>query len=212
MPLGLLLTLSVAVPAAAGSAFQATGILRDSAGRVLSVYDTEGDAALHGKTVTVYLTSSTRVTRDGRRTSAGALQNGDRLSASGRRDRRGRLVASVVDAKSPPRPDGPALSQPQTCTYYYLCVPPLPPPTNGSGRLAITISNYVFDPPVSVVPVGTIVTVRNSDGVAHTFSGNNLDSGPLSGTATFSVEFTTRGTYRFFCAYHPFMNGVLEVE
>jgi plastocyanin len=86
------------------------------------------------------------------------------------------------------------------------------PPTTAGPAVSITISNYTFSPPVAVIPAGSIVTVRNTDPAAHTFSGNHLDSGSLGTGGSFTVEFTTPGTYRFFCAIHPFMNGVIEVR
>lgn len=42
------------------------------------------------------------------------------------------------------------------------------------------------------------------------FAGRRSD---CSGTGkSFAVEFTTPGTYRFFCSIHPFMTGVLDVR
>ena len=110
-------------------------------------------------------------------------------------------------SRARPRPVGAGSS----CVYYYGCTPALPPYTGGPA-LTITISIFTFDPPVAVVPVGSIVTVRNTDPAPHTFSGNHLDSGNLGAGASFTAEFTAPGTYRFFCAIHPFMNGVLEVH
>lgn len=198
--------------AQAAPAFNDRGILQSTTtpGHALTVKDTQGDPALRGHTVTIYLTRSTRITRDGARSTTGALRVGDRVVSTGHRDARGRLVASQVDATSPPRPDGPAVAAAGTCVYY-SCTPSMPPAT-ATGSLTITISNYTFDPPVSVIAPGTLVTVRNTDGVAHTFSGSHLDSGSLGDGASFTVEFTTPGSYRFFCAIHPEMNGVIDVR
>jgi plastocyanin len=198
--------------ASAASGFRDEGVLRgvNAAQHTLMVQGTDGDPALRGRTVTIHLVSSSRVERDGARSSIRSLRPGDGVVVQGKRDPRGGLVASTVDATSPPRPDAPAAAVPANCVSYYPCTPGFPPAT-ASGTLTITISNYVFDPPVNVVPAGTLVTVRNTDGASHTFSGDHLDSGSLAKGGSFTVEFTTPGTYRFFCAIHPFMNGVLDV-
>jgi plastocyanin len=178
----------------------------------LRVLDTGGDAALRGKTITLYVTRSTKISRDGAKAALRDLQSGDGLVATGARDKHGHLVASSVQATSPPKPDGPAVAVASNCVNYYgPCTPVLPPATSGA-TLTITISNDTFDPPASVIPVGTLVTVRNTDSVTHTFSGNHLASGSLGQNQSFTVEFTTPGTYHFFCSIHAFMNGVLDVR
>jgi plastocyanin len=201
------------ISASAASSFHDRGTLQStqSAANSITVYDTGGDPSLRGRAVTIYLTPSTNVQRDGKKATLVDLGGGDGINASGHHDKRGRLVASSVDATSPPRPDGPAVSAPGSCPYYLPCTPTLPPSTGGP-KLTITISNYTFNPPVSVIPVGTLVTDNNTDSAAHTFSGNHLDSGTLGTGRGYTVEFTTPGTYRFFCAIHPFMTGAVDVR
>jgi len=205
--------LAPVAPAEATSSFHDRGTIRDTPTTTsVRVLDTGGDAALRGKTLTIYVSRSTKITRDGVTSSLHALQNGDGLVATGARDKHGRLTASSLQATSPPKPDGPAVAAPSSCVAYYgPCTPTLPPATSGN-TLTITISNDTFDPPVSVVPVGTLVTIRNTDSVAHTFSGNHLESGSLGRDQSFTVEFTTPGSYRFYCAIHAFMNGALDVR
>ena len=198
--------------AGAASTFHDRGTVRGTpTSTSLRVLDTGGDAALHGRTLTIYLTRTTKITRDGAKATMRDVGDGDGVVTTGSRDKHGRLVATSVAATSPPQPDGPALAAPKECVYYGACTPALPPAT-GTDAVTITISNFVFDPPVSVVPVGTLVTVRNTDGFNHTFSGNHLESGALGQNQSFTVEFTTPGTYRFFCAIHPFMTGTLDVR
>ena len=211
----MVVSLAILFPAVSGSAATSVhdrGILRgtDSGRHTLTVQDTNGDSSVRGHTVTLAVTRATRISRDGKTVRQGALQAGDGIDVIAQRTA-GKLIATTVAATSPPRPDGPAASAPGECVYYGICTPALPPATDGP-TLSITISNDTFDPPVSIVPVDTIVTVRNTDSVTHTFSGNHLESGPLSGANTFSVEFTTPGTYRFFCNIHAFMQGTLEVR
>lgn len=210
----LLLT-AVVVPAAiarASASFHAVGIVAtvDAQRHVLTIRDSGGDKGLQGHTITVHTTTSTHLNRDGKSVGLAAIRSGDNVDAVGRAG--ARLVATRVDAVSPPRPDGPAVGAPSECGGYYSpCTPALPPPT-ASSPVTITIRDFTFDPPVAVVPAGTIVTVQNADPFAHTFSGNHFDSGELTGSNRFSVEFTTPGTYRFFCAIHPFMTGILDVR
>jgi plastocyanin len=213
---GLVLGIGLLVPvtaAGAATSFHDRGTVRDNpSSSSVRVLDTGGDTALRGKTITVYVTGSTKITRDGAKATLHTLQDGDGIMADGSRDKHGRLVAKTLQATSPPKPDGPAAAVASSCVNYYgACSPELPPATGGPA-LTITISNYVFDPPVSVIPVGTLVTVKNSDSVAHTFSGNHLESGTLGQDQSFTVEFTTPGTYRFFCAIHAYMNGTLDVR
>ena len=106
--------LSPAAPAGAASTFHDRGTIRDNpSSSSVRVLDTGGDAALRGKTVTVYVTRSTRISRDGAKATLRSLQSGDGLLADGTRDKRGRLVASSLQATTPPKPDGPAVAVPR---------------------------------------------------------------------------------------------------
>lgn len=202
----------VVVPHDQGRAFHAQGITSWISGHTVAVNDTDGDATLRGRTVSTYVASTARIRRDGATARLSALRAGDRITVSGTRDRHGRLIATSVTALSPPQPDAAAVSVGGSCANYYTdCTPTLPPATGGP-HLDITISNFAYDPPATIVPLGTIVTVHNLDGFAHTFSASHLDSGPIAGGAAFTVEFTRPGMYRFFCSIHPFMNGVLEAR
>lgn len=213
--LATLLVCSAVVPTVAANAsagFHAAGVITaiDAHHHLLAIRDSGGDKSLQGKTVTIHTTSSTHIHRDGRSTQLAGLHVGDSLDATGHNA--GHLTARFIDAASPPRPDDPATGAPGQCPNYYTpCTPALPPAT-GSSRFSITISHFTFDPPTAVVPAGTIVTVTNTDPFDHTFTGNHLDSSDISPGQQFSVEFTTPGTYRFFCTIHAFMTGVLTVR
>ena len=210
-----LLASSIVVPAFtanASAAFHATGIVSvvDAHAHSFTVRDTGGDKSLQHHTITIHTSPSTRIKRDGNATTLAGLHPGDSVDGDGHNA--GRLTAATINAASPPRPDEPAAGAGSQCFGYYLpCTPALPPAT-GSSQFAITISNFTFDPPVAGVPADTIVTVTNTDPFDHTFSGNHLDSGDIGHGKSFSVEFTTPGTYRFFCSIHPFMTGVLDVR
>jgi plastocyanin len=76
------------------------------------------------------------------------------------------------------------------------------------------IANLAFAPATLTVPVGTRVTWRNNDSVIHTVnSRDNLFNSPsLSSGGTFSFTFTQRGTFVYYCAIHPYMEGRVIVE
>jgi plastocyanin len=204
----------VVVPHDQSSAFHAQGILdrAGSAHHTLTVNDTDGDATLRGHEETLYVGPATKIRRDGTTATFSSLTRGDKVAVVGSRDRRGHMLATTVDATSPPTPDGPAAAVPGNCPSSSTpCTPALPPSTGGPA-MTITISDFVYNVPAAVVPAGTVVTVRNLDGFAHTFTGNHLDSGYIAGGSSYTVAFTKPGTYRFFCSIHPFMNGVLDVR
>lgn len=66
-----------------------------------------------------------------------------------------------------------------------------------------------------VVPAGSVVEVRNLDGIDHTVTADDgaFDTGVIrgGGAATF-VASTEPGVYPFICALHPAMSGSLVVE
>jgi plastocyanin len=74
------------------------------------------------------------------------------------------------------------------------------------------IQAFVFQPTISV-PVGSTVTWTNLDPVAHTVTDINgsFDSGLFEESATYSMTFTTPGTYTYYCIPHPMMIGTVEV-
>lgn len=81
---------------------------------------------------------------------------------------------------------------------------------------AVSIKNYMFDPMVIKVKVGTKVTWTNTDGVHHNVVADQASSaapnGPLIGQdEKYSFTFTKPGTYTFHCAPHPYMHGTVIV-
>lgn len=83
-----------------------------------------------------------------------------------------------------------------------------------TSAAAIDIADFGFGTPIAVAP-GQVVTVTNRDGAPHTLTSDDglFDTGDISGggQATF-VAPTTPGTYTFFCAIHPSMQGELVVQ
>jgi plastocyanin len=71
-----------------------------------------------------------------------------------------------------------------------------------------------FDPMVITIPPGTTVTWKsipgNSDG--HTSTSNDVWNSPLLNPGdTWSFTFSKAGRYRYHCALHPWMVGVVDV-
>jgi plastocyanin len=76
------------------------------------------------------------------------------------------------------------------------------------------IRGMAFTPNRIEIEVGTIVTWKNNDPLAHTVTAadRSFDSGLIQPGATWSYTFTRAGTYDFSCTPHPFMKGVVVVK
>lgn len=90
-----------------------------------------------------------------------------------------------------------------------------PAPATPSGPGAVTISGFAYQPDPIRVAVGSTVTWTNDDGQDHTVDGTErtagLRSGSIADGGTYEHAFDTAGTYSYFCAFHPFMKGTIEV-
>jgi plastocyanin len=99
---------------------------------------------------------------------------------------------------------------------------PVPMPSPGpAGSTAITIpigastlGNRAFNPAQLDVSVGTSVTWTNNDSTAHTTTSDEAgwNSGTLQPRAQFSTTFANAGTFRYHCAIHPDMVGIVVVR
>jgi YVTN family beta-propeller protein len=78
---------------------------------------------------------------------------------------------------------------------------------------AVSIAQFAFQPATLTVASGQSVTWTNADPVQHTTTSDSpgWDSGPLSPGATFTMTFTTPGTYAYHCSIHPFIHGTVIV-
>ena len=88
-------------------------------------------------------------------------------------------------------------------------------PHASAADAAVTIDNFTFSPQVLTVPVGTRVVWTNRDDIPHLVVGTPPDtmrSPPLDTGDSYGFLFTTRGTFRYFCALHPMMTGTLVVK
>jgi plastocyanin len=78
---------------------------------------------------------------------------------------------------------------------------------------SMAISNFQFTPQSDTVPAGTTVTWTNSDGVDHTVTSDTsvFDSLHIASAGTFSVLFSTVGTFHYHCSIHAGMTGTITV-
>ena len=92
--------------------------------------------------------------------------------------------------------------------------------TQGNAA-SVVMQNTTFVPSSITVSVGTTVTWTNQDSFAHTVesgvrgasdAGSLFKSGDLNQGGTFSLTFTTAGTYPYFCSVHPGMDGTVIVK
>lgn len=74
------------------------------------------------------------------------------------------------------------------------------------------ILNFAFSPESMRLKQGTTVTWTNKDAAAHTVTGQNFDSGMLNKDGSWSRTFEEKGTFEYYCAFHPGMKGTVIVE
>ncbi|MDP6607305.1 MAG: plastocyanin/azurin family copper-binding protein [Dehalococcoidia bacterium] len=84
-------------------------------------------------------------------------------------------------------------------------------PAAGEQR-ATDIQGIAFEATIEVA-AGSRVIWTNQDGVMHTVTArdNSSDSGTFSQGATYSLTFSSSGTFNYFCTVHPFMQGTVVV-
>ncbi|HEX8827515.1 MAG TPA: cupredoxin family copper-binding protein [Xanthobacteraceae bacterium] len=86
--------------------------------------------------------------------------------------------------------------------------------TDGSAS-AVSIDNFTFTPQALTVKAGTTVTWTNKDDIPHGVAWTNnafAKSQALDTDDSYSLTFTTPGTYQYFCYLHPHMVGTLVVQ
>jgi YVTN family beta-propeller protein len=86
---------------------------------------------------------------------------------------------------------------------------PVSPATNAT----ISIASMAFAPHTVVVATGATITWRNDDGVPHVVHSLEgwFQSGELASGASFEWQANQPGTFRYRCALHPTMEGVIIV-
>lgn len=78
----------------------------------------------------------------------------------------------------------------------------------------VSISNFLYSPDTLVVAQGDTVTWTNDDFVPHTVTArdSSFDSQSIDAGAKWSWVAGTPGTHPYFCAFHPIMQGMIEVR
>src|SRR5215475_12678766 len=82
-----------------------------------------------------------------------------------------------------------------------------------AANLEVKIDNFTFGPQKLTVKVGDTVTWINEDDIPHNLvSIGHFRSPALDTDDKFSFTFKTPGTFEYFCALHPKMQGTIVVE
>ncbi|MEX2194436.1 MAG: plastocyanin/azurin family copper-binding protein [Thermoleophilaceae bacterium] len=81
---------------------------------------------------------------------------------------------------------------------------------------AVTIAGFEFDPDPVRVRAGATITWTNADEAPHTAEADSgapapFDTGRLGLGDQAEVTLETPGTYQYFCVFHRFMTGTVEV-
>lgn len=90
-----------------------------------------------------------------------------------------------------------------------------PPPQTPANTFVMQPMS--FSPSSMTVAIGTTVTWKNSDGIAHTSTSDTpglWDTGNMNPGTTKTTTFTTAGTFSFHCTYHASMGmtGTITVR
>ena len=95
----------------------------------------------------------------------------------------------------------------------FAVVGPFQPARAGTTH-AIQVVDFAFAPAGLTVTVGDTVMWTNMDAIAHTTTSTTgaFDSGTLDQGESFSLTFTSAGTFDYLCTPHPSMTGRIVVE
>ena len=115
--------------------------------------------------------------------------------------------AGGTPAGKPPGGEAAAVAAPLTQ------LPSCPAP--GTGRHHLEIVGFAYCPATGSVAVGAEVVWTNADLAPHTvtYEGPDgpVDSGSMAQGQSWSTRFTHAGTYRYYCRFHPGMEGTIVV-
>ena len=118
----------------ASTRFTATGSVVSVGTGTVTIADKGGSKDLHGKTITVVVSSTTKVTRDDATVTLDKLQAGDHVAANGTRGTDGSLNAKHVNADSTPEPDASQSASPEPTSTDT----PAPTPTDTATAAGTT--------------------------------------------------------------------------
>lgn len=85
-------------------------------------------------------------------------------------------------------------------------------PARGATH-AVAIADFAFGPATLTITAGDTVVWTNEDAMIHTATSVSgaFDSGDLDQGESYSLTFTTPGTYDYLCTPHPSMTGRIVV-
>ena len=83
-----------------------------------------------------------------------------------------------------------------------------------SGTTEVDIANFKYEPDTISVSAGDTVTWTNSDEAPHTATADDedFDTGDLDRGDEGEVAFDEPGSYPYYCRFHAFMRGTVEVR
>ena len=79
---------------------------------------------------------------------------------------------------------------------------------------AVEIVEFEFEPEKLTVPAGSTITFTNQDKAPHTATADDssFDTEELGKGDSAEETFDEPGTYTYYCRFHAFMKGSVEVE
>jgi plastocyanin len=82
------------------------------------------------------------------------------------------------------------------------------------ATLSIDISRFAFEPKEVTIAPGTTIIWTNHDESPHTVTSQHktFSSRALDTDDTYEYTFNREGDFDYYCAVHPFMNGVVHVR
>jgi plastocyanin len=96
--------------------------------------------------------------------------------------------------------------------------PPVQVPAGSAAAIVVHTKDFSYKPVTLTIPVGTTVTFVNDDDTAHTITAVDqvggkpiFDSGNMDQGQKWTHTFKTVGTFKYVCAYHPFMKATIVV-
>lgn len=83
-----------------------------------------------------------------------------------------------------------------------------------AGAVEVDIAEFLYESETVTVAAGSTVTWTNLDKAPHTSTArdDSFDTGTLKKGDSAHVVLDQPGTYEYFCRFHQFMNGTIEVE
>ena len=118
------------------------------------------------------------------------------------------LAASPGSSAPPPQSAAVAAGSPTPTTTATDPVEAAAPET-----AEVSVVDFAFEPGTVRLGVGGTVTWRHTGVAPHTVTApdSSFDSGLLQSGDTFSHRFDQAGTFQYVCAYHPQMEGTIEI-